>query len=151
MGPGIRPQRIWTKVPTVCIEPYPPYAEWLRKRGYTVLELDAMAYACTESCAGACVVLLDVIEHLEKPDGVNLIQALQADADSIVLFTPLGFLPQEGDAWGMGGDDWQRHRSGWVPEELPGWTIWQSRYVHWEQGAGAFVAVWRRPWRIIGN
>lgn len=61
------------------------------------------------------VVLLDVLEHLEKPAGVALLGAVEGIARrKVVVFTPNGFLPQgELDA-----NPFQVHRSGWTAHEL---------------------------------
>ncbi len=66
------------------------------------------------------VICIDVIEHLDKAEGVALLAELaRVAAKIVVVFTPLGFHPQEGDAWGLGGEHWQRHRSGWTEADFP--------------------------------
>jgi hypothetical protein len=71
------------------------------------------------------VFALDVIEHLEKADGLRFLQQAERVARrQIVIFTPLGFFPQsyedpdKPDRWGMQGGYWQTHRSGWLPEDF---------------------------------
>lgn len=55
------------------------------------------------------IVALDLIEHLEKPDGYRLIEKMSAIAsDRIIIFTPNGFLEQQDDS-----NPWNNHRSGW--------------------------------------
>lgn len=59
-------------------------------------------------------VCLDVVEHLERADGrATLHELARVARELVVVFTPLGFMPQDG-----GGNEWQRHRSGWWPEDL---------------------------------
>lgn len=61
------------------------------------------------------VYCLDVIEHMEKEDGLRLLAELERVAvRRILLFTPNGFRPQDSD------DPWQVHRSGWTADELRG-------------------------------
>jgi len=61
----------------------------------------------------ACVAL-DVIEHLEKSDGWKLLDSMESIAKKkVIIFTPNGFLPQEGDE-----NELQRHLSGWTAEDL---------------------------------
>ena len=60
----------------------------------------------------ACVAL-DLIEHLPKEDGWQLLDDLEHLATQrVVIFTPNGFLPQTGHG------DLQEHLSGWTPREM---------------------------------
>lgn len=61
------------------------------------------------------VVGLDLIEHLDKLDGLKLINDMKKIAKTrIIIFTPNGFLQQcEYD-----GNPFQTHRSGWGIEEF---------------------------------
>lgn len=62
-----------------------------------------------------CVAATDLIEHLEKADGLRLLDAMETVARrKVVIFTPNGFLPQSS----YGGNDFQIHRSGWSVEEM---------------------------------
>jgi SAM-dependent methyltransferase len=62
----------------------------------------------------ACVAL-DVIEHLEKPDGLKLIDDMERIARKrAVIFTPSGFLRQGHTTQ----SDLQEHLSGWEPAEM---------------------------------
>ncbi len=61
------------------------------------------------------VVALDLIEHLRKSEGLQLLQSMERIARRrVVVFTPTGFLEQGA----YGGNEWQIHRSGWTPEEM---------------------------------
>jgi SAM-dependent methyltransferase len=65
------------------------------------------------------VTLLDIVEHLEKPDALALIEkAGKLAKRAVVIETPLGFLPQNMDILGLGGDHFQTHRCGFEAEEL---------------------------------
>lgn len=62
----------------------------------------------------ACVAL-DLIEHLPKADGLELLRSMEAIAKKrVILFTPNGFLPQRH----ADNDDLQEHLSGWEPGEM---------------------------------
>ena len=62
----------------------------------------------------ACVAV-DVIEHLTKPDGLQMMKNMESIArKKVVLFTPSGFLPQGHTDQG----DLQPHLSGWEPDEM---------------------------------
>jgi len=144
IGSGIKPQDLVDCRVHVCVEPFRQYAERL-----TVENPDAVVITCGWSDAvhlfpaGSVdtVVLLDVIEHLEKDEGQRLLEATVKIARSqVIVLTPLGFMPQgEGeskDAWGLDGTDWQVHRSGWVPEDFPGWQSIVCEDFHEEDAYG---------------
>jgi len=62
-----------------------------------------------------CVVAFDLIEHLEKSEGLRLLDDMERIASrKVVVFTPNGFLPQGA----LGGNEHQIHRSGWTVSEM---------------------------------
>ncbi len=62
-----------------------------------------------------CVIALDLIEHLEKQQGIDLIKMMEKIAKKkVIIFTPNGFLPQ-GE---YRGNKWQVHKSGWSVKEM---------------------------------
>jgi hypothetical protein len=62
----------------------------------------------------ACVAL-DLIEHLNKEEGIKLMQDMEKIArKKVLILTPSGFLPQRRAA----ADDLQQHLSGWEPAEM---------------------------------
>jgi hypothetical protein len=68
----------------------------------------------------ALVTMVDFIEHLTKPDALSTLDAIERLAQRRTLvFTPRGDFPQENfDAYGLGGEHYQTHRSTWEPEEF---------------------------------
>ena len=65
------------------------------------------------------VLLLDIVEHLEKPDALELIRQAETIARrAVVIETPKGFLHQNIDILGLGGDHFQTHRCGFETDEL---------------------------------
>ena len=66
------------------------------------------------------VTLIDVIEHFEKEVAVNVLsQVEEIAAKRVIIFTPRGFFNQiEVDHYGLGGESYQRHRSGWEVEDF---------------------------------
>lgn len=65
-----------------------------------------------------CVLASDVIEHLDKADGVRLIGGLERLARrKVLIFTPNGFQPQRA----IDGNVHQVHRSGWTVAEMNGY------------------------------
>jgi 2-polyprenyl-3-methyl-5-hydroxy-6-metoxy-1,4-benzoquinol methylase len=68
------------------------------------------------------VTLIDVIEHFEKEVAFDVLsQAEEIAAKKVIVFTPRGFFKQEEvDHYGLGGESYQRHRSGWEVEDFEG-------------------------------
>lgn len=135
----------------VCVEPHSEYQEWLLKNGYEVLQSTALD-ALRKAEYLDTVIMLDVIEHMEKPEAQEVIRLCLDKARQVVIFTPMGFCVQEydegdKDAWGMNGTAWQTHRSGWTPDEFAGWQIFTDESFHGPRG-GAFFAIWHAPERM---
>ena len=62
-----------------------------------------------------CVVALDLIEHLDKDEGIRLIEMMERIASKkVVLITPNGFLAQKE----FDGNTLMAHRSGWTVKEM---------------------------------
>lgn len=61
-----------------------------------------------------CVVALDLIEHLDKRSGLELICKMEKIAKKkVIIFTPNGFIPQDDDI-----NQYQKHKSGWSVKEF---------------------------------
>lgn len=59
------------------------------------------------------VVALDVIEHMKKDGGMQIIKNMEKIArKKVVIFTPNGFMPQ------VGKSIYDSHLSGWAAEEM---------------------------------
>lgn len=146
IGPGIAPQKIARFTTHLCVEPHIEYVERLARDRYPVMMMTA-ADALPRLRPVDVIFMLDVIEHMDREEGEAVLEIAKATARQIIVFTPIGFYPQSykdgaKDAWGMNGAYWQTHRSGWVPEDFPGWEILVEPEAH--EGHGAFVAIWSR-------
>jgi hypothetical protein len=145
IGCGIMPQNYIKPLTHICCEPFIEYVSHLqqklaaleqRDRTYVVLNMgwnDAVRYFPPKSVD--TVFLVDVVEHLEKEEGCKLLALTEAIArKQVVIFTPLGFMPQHHDgkdAWGLNGADWQEHKSGWLPEDFgDGWQVFAAKKFH---------------------
>ncbi len=128
IGAGIRPQTWFIAKEHTLVEPSVIYAERLTDAGWTVV--CARAEDFLESAEPReTIFLLDVIEHMDKDTGLKVIDLMKAVATrQIVVYTPFGFMEQNEDAWGMGEHDLQTHRSGWYPEDFPGFVT--HRHSH---------------------
>lgn len=147
VGPGIRPQAMRRYARHICVEPHDEYAGWLRSKGWEVIE-GAAPPSLWKAPRVDVAFLLDVVEHMTREDGASAVEIAKQRARQVVVFTPLGFLPQsyapgENDAWGYNGAHWQTHRSGWTPDDFPGWEIIADAGFHGAKG-GAFFAIWGR-------
>lgn len=143
VGCGIRPQKYFKPYLHVCLEPFQEYIDILElfysnDPGFLILSgmaLDTLKSVPDKSFDS--VFLIDVIEHIEKEDGVILIKELERVAKKqVLIFTPLGFMPQqyeEGDtdAWGLSGTELQEHKSGWEPKDFDDrWEFHVCREYH---------------------
>lgn len=95
------------------------------------------------------VLACDFIEHLEKPVALEVLSELRRVTDrTICIFTPEGFHPQTQDAWKMGGERWQTHRSAWESEDFIKLGFVVERWPDFHQIPGlpsaALWAIWRR-------
>lgn len=149
IGCGLRPQTIIRPHTHICCEPFAEYAQELTKRfstapGLFVVQNTALNFLDQlPDKAVDTIFMLDVIEHIDKEEGLRILAACERVArQQIVLFTPLGFMEQDyesgdEDAWGFSGGFWQKHRSGWVPEDFgEGWDVYACEDFHIVNGKG---------------
>ena len=161
IGCGIMPQQLVRPMTHICCEPCQQYIEQLKvkvadtfDRSYVIINAgwrEVVRLFPPDSVD--TVVLADVIEHLNKNEASELLQATALIARrQVAVFTPLGFMPQthaDGkDAWGLDGGEWQEHKSGWLPEDFgEGWDIFLAEAFHTTDNLGTpldkpFGAMW---------
>ena len=87
-------------------------------------------------------LFIDVIEHLEKPEGYALLDDLTRRAGAVLVTTPLGFRPQE-----VPGMPFETHRSGWLPWDFTG----RYRVRRWRVFPGHRTRHLRLPrmWQLL--
>ncbi len=93
------------------------------------------------------VIALDLIEHLEKKQGYDLIKKMGTLAKKkIIIMTPNGFYKQDP----YEGNTYQIHRSGWTVDDFIklGFTVRGIRGMKWLRGEYATLK-WR-PWIFWG-
>lgn len=162
IGAGINLHPFISGAICICFEPYAEYVDLLKQeiqhrfdKIYVVKKKTwAEALDCLKGIKIDTVFLIDVIEHLPKDEGKELLRRTESiTRQQIVIFTPLGFIAQhtlEGgkDAWGLNGAEWQEHKSGWMPEDFDNsWDILACRDYHIYSNTGkkldeAFGAFW---------
>ncbi|PKF51781.1 methyltransferase domain-containing protein [Enterovibrio nigricans] len=130
IGCGIAPINYFRPALHLMVEPWKEYAEILSYRHQQDKSVIILSQGALEvlkqlqSKSVDSIFLIDVIEHMDKEIGEAVIVEMERVArQQIVLFTPLGFMPQhiehgEKDGWGLGGAEVQEHKSGWLPEDF---------------------------------
>jgi len=101
----------------VGMDGYEPDLKRAKERGthdeYLLGDIRSAANHAGQRKFDACIAL-DVIEHLTKEDGWQMLKSMeQLAAKRVVIFTPNGFIPQ----FSQNGD-LQQHLSGWEPTEM---------------------------------
>jgi hypothetical protein len=71
------------------------------------------------------IIMGDVIEHFEKKQAHELIKKLFDHTSSILISTPLGFMPQ--GAWA--GNEKEIHKSGWTLQDFQTYKIIESKIL----------------------
>jgi len=98
-----------------------------------------------------CVLASDVVEHLPKGLGLELIAKMERIArDRVVIFTPNGFLPQGEHS----GNVLQRHVSGWTVEDMEAMGYDVIGINGWKPLLGEFSLPRLRPasfWRVVSR
>lgn len=144
IGCGIRPEVFFEPSVHICIEPFKQYRDIIKpyfpNRSNTLFiktdALDGLKNFDDDSVDS--VFMFDLIEHLTKEDGLDLIkEADRVARKQIVIFTPLGFSPMfyqnkdDKDAWGLDGIDVQEHKSGWTPDDFDKtWDFYICKNCH---------------------
>ncbi|ABV79265.1 hypothetical protein A3306_06035 [Rickettsia bellii] len=139
IGCGIRPQQYIIPDLLICVEPHQEYVEILKKNlsGTNSIIIPFEAKVVLETFLDKSVdsiFLMDVIEHMPKEMGKEiLVECERVARKQIIIFTPLGFMPQEvhdTDGWNLHGGEWQEHKSGWYPNDFPDWNIIGCKNLH---------------------
>ena len=121
-GLSLKSQHIDADV-RVGIDIYRPFLEKIEADvPYAVMNADALQIgALFLPRSFDLVLLLDILEHLDKQDALRLMEmAEQIARVAVIIETPKGHVPQNIDIWGHGGHAYQTHRCTWEPEELAG-------------------------------
>lgn len=105
----------------IGLDAHRPYLEHRTERKAVPINASALdVERLFVSGAVDLVTLMDVLEHFDRADAEEVLrQAESTAARRVVLFTPRGEFPQaDYDPSGLGGEELQRHRSAWQPEDL---------------------------------
>lgn len=137
---GVRP---W-KTHLVGVEAWADYRNpvWDLYNAVYVQTIEQFLAHCAETFD--CVVLGDVLEHFEKNQGRNILEAIKprvAPEGTFLVMTPAKFVPQAA----VYGNEWERHRSLWSPDDLAqsGFQVERAGREDYYCGECLF-AQWRR-------
>jgi predicted SAM-dependent methyltransferase len=148
IGCGIYPQKYIKPKLHICCEPHAEYIEYVQKhnphsdRVYVMINSTWDIIKSFPSKSVDTIIFTDVIEHLNKKDGYELIKHAERVARvQVILFTPLGYLPQchpnGQDAWGLSGGKWQEHKSGWYLKDFnEKWNIYACEKFFFTNNVG---------------
>ncbi|MBW7454715.1 class I SAM-dependent methyltransferase [Paenibacillus sepulcri] len=107
----------------VAMDIHRPYLMNRQYNGSHVIPLNADANQMSRLFVPdsvSAVSFIDSIEHFTKQEGLALLQSADEIArHHVIVFTPRGYFPQDDvDHYGMNGEIFQAHHSGWEAEEL---------------------------------
>ena len=138
----------------IAVEPYLPYLDEAKKRApwAEFKNMDALTYFGQTEEKFECILLIDVVEHLEKNQAVQMVrEAIKHSKKMVFCQTPFGECEQHHDQWNMGGDYWQTHKSTWDDSNLDElgfsfYTVWKNWY-EWDENQSnkskdATIAMW---------
>jgi hypothetical protein len=152
VGAGLATYHTWLR--NICelhaLDAHAPYLNPCRSdlQGVNRIVADATAFFPIEANSFDCILAIDFIEHLEKKVALQLIIDFQMAANKVVIFTPEGHYPQNQDAYGMGADHWQTHRSEWCASDLESLgfkvEVWEGFHGSWNSHCdpNALWATW---------
>ena len=169
IGCAFHPQKFLDPKVHICCEPFEEYMDRLMVETANAPRFVYLQCTIEQACAlfpaasVDSVFLNDVIEHVDRDVAEKCLSSLKRIARrQVILFTPIGYIPQEPDQehpdtdqWRMHGVEWQKHRSGWTPDDFPpgeGWRVIASSDFHQVDGygrplekpCGAMWAIWNR-------
>jgi hypothetical protein len=155
VGAGLASYHVWLKnqCRLTALDAHAPYLSEKRTdlEGVQRIVADAVTLMPQfRSTAFQAVLAIDFIEHLEKTVAIKLIGEMQRVGLKVCIFVPEGHHPQDTDAYGLGGDHWQTHRSEWHKEDLEALgfkvEVWEGFHALWRKDCdpNALWAVWSR-------
>lgn len=118
----------------VGFEVYEPYIKILKSAGIDVNNADITNIEFQSKADVA--LILDVIEHMQKSDGLKLIDQLKTVVNKIIIYTPKEFVSNDGDLT----NPYQEHKCLWTEEEfkLMGFETQLTKID------GNILAIWRK-------
>lgn len=137
---------------SVGVELFEPYLEESKKKGiHNEYIKEDIRKVELKPKSFDVVVLLDVLEHLTKEEGYELIRKMEKCArKKNIIFTPNGLVWQEG----YDNNPLQEHKSGWGVEELEKLGFKVYGINGWKKLRGYKASIKYKPtrlWSIISD
>ena len=151
-GMGFYHCDLLAKTPNLTLlDAHQPYLDERLKKFPQVLTINRQALGYLQDTLFYYDVILgiDFLEHLDKPEAMDVVYYMRHRADRVALFVPEGVHPQDRDAYGMGDDHWQTHRSTWYAGDMEalGFTVEVLPSFHGHlpgKDPGALWCEWRK-------
>jgi hypothetical protein len=156
LGSGVKPYNRLNPQVHLCVERFEPYIEYLqdkfKKTEIIIIKEDCLEFLKMQPNSSInTIVCLDLIEHLEREAGLELIAEIERTcSNQALVFTPNGFMQNHCNDDGAHFWGWknslQNHLSGYEPVDFPNWKIIQSNdyYLDKNYSKGAFAAVFKK-------
>lgn len=146
-GPAVRFARALKGVDRVAVDAVAPDAP---SPGWRVVVSDIDSYLDRmEPDPGALVSLFDVIEHFPRDAGERLLDRICALTGWQVLFTPLGFFPQDPTVRPeLEPFPYMWHQSGWGIEDFLRRGFAVAAFPLYHRRRGALLAFRRSGWSV---
>lgn len=117
-GPCFKEQdKRFHNVDIYCVDIYKPYLKICQEYGFKTIHTDIRQIEKYFPKNSIDIVwLLDVMEHLDKKDGLEVLDKVERIAKKqIIVWVPVGWLPQDIQ---NDGNIHQKHRSAWYKEDF---------------------------------
>lgn len=134
------------------VEIYQPYLEECRRKKIhsDYIQADIRGIEFKDSSFDV-VLMLDVLEHLTREEGRQLIgKCLIWARRKVIISTPNGYLWQDG----YDHNPFQEHKSGWSVEDLRNLGFIVTGFQGWKKLRGYKAMPWYRPtllWEVISD
>ena len=149
VGCGCTPQslRLGRIRRRIFCEAHLPSTKTLVGGGGHPLAGDAVALPLRAKSVDA-VLLLQVLEHVEKSQGLSVLEEMERVArKAVILSTPNGFVEQDA----VGGNPYQVHKSGWGIRELEALGYSVQGYEGFRAFKRPGTSLYRRPRSLLAN
>ena len=103
----------------VGVEPFQSYITPLCRLIYDEIRIGDALHMDFSHDKFDLIIMADVIEHFEKPDGLRLLHDLKKVSKKLIITTPIVFSRQDA----CFGNDYEIHRSVWSIGDFPGTLI----------------------------